>query len=465
MKKIIFSLVVLFSIFGFSQTTHAIAFPANDPGVDIGINLDRGYEPSGILWHKLLQSLLVIWDNGYITQIDQDGNILHPTTFVGPNLDLEDITVVDEEGYYNYVYLLQEYPQAIVEYDISTSTWSLTGRRWNLLGMPGGSRDGAEALTYKKSTHEFYVGAQNGGNIYVYDIDLSSPSDTNFSRMIDTHMSGRGGDISGLNYSEETNHIYALFDGDNVIQEYDSHDQLASEEVTNVPGYEQEGLVILPGCPNASAPIIIAEDAPARAGDRARVMKYNTYPLACIPSMTDNDRDGYMADVDCKDNDAAVNPGALEILNDGKNNDCSSRTPDYVHTYTAQTLRHPFATEVRGDYHVFDTIGEYSYIQIPANLKGQWYSFELEARANSLDQLYSMGIYIPRLDLRQVDLQVINRDVWKTYTFTKFIPASTPVDVRFISNVTGRNKIQREHHLRSVKVTRLEQVPNLFILR
>lgn len=472
MKKILFTLAILFSIFTFSETSHAaLAFPANDPGIDISrdqnnnYRLDQGYEPSGIVWHSRLQSLFMVWDNGYVTQMDIDGNVTQPSVFAGPNLDLEDITIVDEES--NFVYLLQEYPQQIIEFDIASSTQ--TGQRWNLLGMPGNARDGAEALTYNKSTHEFYVGAQSNGQIYVYNVDLNIPLDpnipgnVNFSRIIET---GIPNDIAGLNYSDETNHVYALFDGANKIQEYDSHD-LRVAEFFNVPGNEQEGLVILPGCPNATAQIVIAEDAPMVRGGDARVMKYNPYPLACIPSMTDNDRDGFMADVDCNDNNAAVHPGAVEILNDGINNDCSSRTPDSVRIYDSLTLRHPFVTEIRHDYHVFDNIGEYSFIQIPANLKGQWYSFELEARANSLDQLYSMGIYIPQLDLRHVDLQVINRDVWKTYTFTKFIPANTPVEVRFISDVTGKRLIggKREHHLRSVKVTRLEQIPNQFLIR
>jgi hypothetical protein len=468
MKKIFLSLAFAFTLFTSTSTTQAISFAPNDPGIDIGTHLNddlavvtpqNRYEPSGVVWHNRLQSLFFVSDAGKITQTDSNGNIIHPSTFIGPGFDLEDITVVDEAT--NLVYLLQEFPQAIVEYDISS--WTLTGQRWGLLGMPGNRSDGAEALTYNRATNEFYVGAQNNGDIYIYTIDLTRPGDVNFSRTINT---GIDTDIAGLTYSDETRHIYALFDTANIIQEYDSHDVRVAQ--FDVSGVNQEGIAILPGCPEATAQIIIAEDEPSNLVDEARVMKYgSSYPLACIPSMTDNDRDGYMANVDCKDNDAAVNPGAIEILNDGKNNDCNSRTPDYVRTYTAQTLLHPFATEIRGDYHVFDNIGEYSYIQIPANFQKQWYTFELEARANSLDQLYSMGIYIPRIDLVHADMQIINRDVWKSYTFTVMIPASTPVDVRFISDVTGKRNIggKREHHLRNVKVTRLEQIPNQFLIR
>jgi hypothetical protein len=40
------------------------------------------------------------------------------------------------------------------------------------------------------------------------------------------------------------------------------------------------------------------------------------------PTTTDNDGDGYTADVDCNDADATINPGAAENCTDGVDNDC-----------------------------------------------------------------------------------------------------------------------------------------------
>jgi len=47
---------------------------------------------------------------------------------------------------------------------------------------------------------------------------------------------------------------------------------------------------------------------------------------ACVVGPVDGDGDGYASDVDCNDLDASVNPGVLEICDDGVDNDCNGLT-------------------------------------------------------------------------------------------------------------------------------------------
>ena len=77
-------------------------------------------------------------------------------------------------------------------------------------------------------------------------------------------------------------------------------------------------------------------DSDAAVNPGAIEILYNGIDDDCNSSTLDtedSDNDGYNSDIDCNDNDAAINPGATEISNNGIDDDCNSSTPDQV-SYT-----------------------------------------------------------------------------------------------------------------------------------
>lgn len=454
--KIIISTFVAFFILTYGAIAQASYFAPNDPGVNIGMNLDAGFEPSGVVWHNRLQSLFVIWDNGGVAQIDAAGNLLHPTVQVGG--DLEGITLVDDQS--NFLYLLVEFPQQMKEYDISTGR--LTGRTWNLQGMPGNAQSGAEALTYNSARNEFYVGAQLDGQIYVYTIDLNTPGDVNFSRIIRT---GINTDIAGLSYSRETEKTYAVFDAANIIQEYTNDDVMVQQY--DAPGVNQEGIALMPGCPGVVAPLLIAQDS-------GGVLKFNSYPIACpapvvppapaepapvpvpepIPVPVPEPAP-VVPPVPVEPVPVEPQPSPVPQQNQGsvpvRLGAAGEIRIDALSLFTPGPT-----TAVKSNVHMYDAKGEYSSIKIPAMPRVTNYRVDVDARATTVDALYSLSVTTKGALVSTSKSQTVNSVNWKTYSYTITVPANTAVELRLVSGIAaGRTQagIVRQHEVRAIRFT------------
>lgn len=64
------------------------------------------------------------------------------------------------------------------------------------------------------------------------------------------------------------------------------------------------------------------------------VIAKQTVNVGSVPFCLDNDGDGYTQDVDCNDNNPAINPGATEICGDGIDNNCNGETDEVCLTCT-----------------------------------------------------------------------------------------------------------------------------------
>ncbi|MDP2311885.1 MAG: esterase-like activity of phytase family protein [Pseudomonadota bacterium] len=249
-------------------------WPADRTGAQIGGALAPAYEPSGITWHSGLGALLLVSDGGVVSRMNLDGSGLVNWTFAG---DFEAITVVDPTS--DLAYVGVERPDAIVEVDLAAG--ALTGRSWPVDAWMASAdaNQGLEALTFMPdgahpyangtSGGLFYAGLQETGDIYVFDVDLGA---SGVVSEVDRFATGRA-DLSDLHFHGETSVLYALFDTANLLREMTSAGATLAEY--SVPGTEQEGVTLVPGCPRSTATVVIAEDAGASVKAHAR------YPIAC----------------------------------------------------------------------------------------------------------------------------------------------------------------------------------------
>ncbi|MBI5072730.1 hypothetical protein HZA99_02845 [Candidatus Woesearchaeota archaeon] len=265
--SMILSILMLSSVF-------AATWPADTTGTELAGGLGT-YEPSGAVWHSRLGQLFVVSDEGLISKMNADGSSVTTWNIGG---DLEGIAVADPNS--NYVYVINEYPFALYQFDISTGTKTKSWDLSTVVPAPANTRLGLEGMTYIPSEDYstssgrgvFAVGSQETGTIYFLDIDTSTNGG---SVTLLRSMKPLAASLSDLFYDRETNVLYGLYDSTLIEMSL----QGTITATYTVPGSDQEGVTLTTSCSSTTtttaATIYIASDTPAS------VMKYGNYPVSC----------------------------------------------------------------------------------------------------------------------------------------------------------------------------------------
>jgi hypothetical protein len=250
--KVTFILAVLISF------VFAGPWPGILPGVEIGSGLPSGYEPSGAVWHKQLNKLFTVWDNGMVSMMDYDGTNITNWSVYG---DLEGICVPDPSS--DFIYVGLERPDdGIDEFNITTGQvtrfFDLTP--WMQSVDPN---LGLEALTFIPDTSSteggyFYAGLQETGTIYIFELPIISSSTDSTVTFIDSMHTGLPG-ISGLHYNIEYDLLYAMWAYGHQLRV-----MLLDGTILvawDLPGDSQEGVALWQGLAPGEGQIFVAEDA------------------------------------------------------------------------------------------------------------------------------------------------------------------------------------------------------------
>jgi hypothetical protein len=256
----------------------ASAFPAAEPGVEIGSGLPSDFEPSGAAWHPRLQKLFVCSDAGRIASMASDGSQTLVYSLAG---NWEGITVVDPST--NVVYAVSEDTGRIVEFNFQTQSAT---RAFNLLTATAASgvaplsiddqnalidnadNRGAEALAFVPnesnpvdfSAGEFYVGSQENGFVYRFRLDLLSGTGVTYLGKFKTWLAAHT-DLASLEYDPRRDAIIAGWDNINLMRALGRRGEIYNEWILPISTNDEEGIAV--GGPNGSSLFIAEDPAPA----------------------------------------------------------------------------------------------------------------------------------------------------------------------------------------------------------
>ncbi|MFH1089197.1 MAG: MopE-related protein [Candidatus Uhrbacteria bacterium] len=335
MKYFFASIMLLILLVLLVQPVLAYSVWPASSGTDISANILSIYSdfgPSGAVWQPNLGLYIVIGDRGYITEVDSNG-VVHGHWSITSTYDLEDVTFINETS--SVIYLLDENTSSIIGFDLNTGT--LNGEHWSFYGNDEaqgllyevGGVYGVEGLAWLPDGEHpfgatdlggvFAVGWQDDGDIYFYE-----PKSVNTIEFLgELHTTSGYTDISGFNYDSQTRTLRAIYDGLNLLEEWDLSTAMVSNLTVsnatlnhsyNLFGYAEEAVAFRSSCPNNTAEVLIGDD-------NGQLYVYQNYPVSCVA--VDADSDGFASDVDCNDGNLAIYPGAYEFAYDGVDQDCN----------------------------------------------------------------------------------------------------------------------------------------------
>ena len=281
---------VLFVTTGPAAT--ASPWPGSSTGTDIGGTLPTGFEPSGIVWDDVTNDLWVVGGGGHLGRMLDDGT--SPTYWtLSAGLDsAPDLESVAVTGTTQKLYLGEEYPPAIVEYNSSsTGAPTYANKSWSL-GLPATSTSGMEGLTWVPNGYHpyansssggvFFASSQSNGTIYVYDVNLSTSGSTPALRGSFTPDAAQT-DISDLYFSTQTRTLFVLYGAANKVIEIDTTTtsfSIMSTYTLPTSGTGQEGVTLLPQCPGATTDIYLADD------EELVITQFGGFPQLCATALS-----------------------------------------------------------------------------------------------------------------------------------------------------------------------------------
>ncbi|KAJ3162385.1 hypothetical protein HDU86_004865 [Geranomyces michiganensis] len=190
-------------------------------GTSLFDRLPSDFEPSDLAFDQASSTLYIVSDEGTLgalTHIDADSGPGAKIYSVGKDYDLEGCTFVPSRP--GFVYLGNEYPAAIVEYELASGQVT---RKWEVQsffeaspaasGSDEDTNSGLEALAFRQlnaSVATFYVGRQSDARIFVVDVLLEGKTEKAPKFVGTLNPPGPGTDLASMTIFRDL--LWLLFD-------------------------------------------------------------------------------------------------------------------------------------------------------------------------------------------------------------------------------------------------------------